>query len=279
MKSLFYVLLVFVLVGVSSCEKEENVIYSDTKTMTAKLEGNLWRAVEPTGSSTNGLYHISGESKIGHKISLYLNAVDVGTYSLSATSTSKAEYTMPNEGGFYVTQNGAGTSGYVELSEVNTSTSTVTGKFYFTANELGTHYLKTISDGKFENIEYSYVPPSADNNMLTATVSGSSYTSGTVMGNVNNGKLTIIGSDGIQNFYIIVPEDAAVGTHSLDGATYSISYSMNPDNYTTDSGSLQISLHNTSVNQMKGTFSFTAHNNADATDIVTVTNGVFEVVY
>jgi len=279
MKRIIYILFVFILVGISSCKKEETVIYSTSKTMTAKLEGNLWRAVEPTGSSANGLYVISGESKIGHKISLYLNAVDVGTYSLSATSTSKAEYTMPDDGGFYVTQNGAGTSGYVDLTEVDASAGKVTGTFYFTANEIGTHYLKTISDGKFENIEYSYVPPSADNNMLNCTVSGTNYVSGSVMGNVNNGKITIIGTDGVRNFYIIVPEDASTGTHSLDGSIYSISYSMNPDNYTTDSGSLNITLHNTSVNQIKGTFSFSAHNNDDATDIVTVTNGVFEVVY
>jgi len=279
MKSLFYTLFFIVLIGISSCKKEDNVNYSTSKTMTAKLEGNLWRAVEPTGSSANGLYVISGESKIGHKISLYLNSVDVGTYNLSSTSTSKAEYTMPDDGGFYVTQNGAGTSGYVELTEVNTSAGKVTGKFYFTANQKGTHYLKTISDGKFENIEYYYVPPSADNNILTCTVSGTNYTSGSVMGNVNNGKITIIGSDGVRNFYIIVPENATTGTHSLDGTIYSISYNMNPDNYTTDSGSLNITLHNTSVNQIKGTFSFTAHNNNDATDIVTVTNGVFEVVY
>jgi hypothetical protein len=263
----------------SSCKKEEEVEYSTDKTMTAKLEGNLWRAVEPKGSNTgDGLYRISGESKIGHKIDLYLNSVSVGTYNLSATATSKAEYTMPNNGGFYVTQNGAGTSGYIELSDVDTISKKVTGKFYFVANQLSTHYLKTISDGKFENIEYTYVAPSAANNFLTATVSGTSFTATSVMG-TNSGNITIIGSDGTTNFYVVVPSDITSGTYTVDGSIYSLTYNLYPDNYLTDNGSITITSHNTTVNQIIGTFSMSAHNVNDATDIVTVTNGSFEVVY
>lgn len=265
--------------AISSCKKEEEVEYSTSKTMTAKLEGNLWRAVEPTGSSAYGLYHISGESKIGHKISLYLNSVSVGTYSLSATSSSKAEYTMANDGGLYITQNGAGTSGYVEIQDVNTSSNTVTGKFYFVANQVGTHNLKTVSDGKFENIEYAYVPPSADDNLLTASISGSSYVASTVMGSLSSGKITVLGAQGSKYFYVIVPVTTTPGTYSLDGSVYSISYSDNPDNYITDNGSITITEHNTSTKQIKGTFSLTAHNSDDVSDIVTITNGKFVAIY
>jgi len=277
MKNIIYILILFL--AISSCKKEEEIEYSTSKIMTAKLEGNLWRAVEPTGSSAYGLYHISGESKIGHKIDLYLNSVSVGIHSLSAASESKAEYTMASDGGVFTTQNGAGTSGYIEIQDVNISSNSVTGKFYFVANQIGTHYTKTISDGKFENIEYAYLPPSASDNMLTASISGSPYIASTVMGNLNNGKVTVLGAEGSKYIYVTVPVTSTPGTYSLDGLMYSISYSNNPDNYIADNGSITITEHNTSTKQIKGTFSLTAHNSNDVTDIVTITNGKFVSIY
>ncbi len=278
MKKIIYILFVFVLIGINSCKKDEPVKYSTTKSMTAKLEGNLWRAVTPKGSLYYDLYQISGESKIGHRISLFLNTVAVGTYPLSPTSSAKAEYIMPDDGGLYTTHNGTGTSGYVEITEVDANLHTVTGKFYFVANKAGTHKLKTISDGKFTNMEYIYIAPNTGNNKLTAVVSGSNYAS-TATGNVNFNTLMINSSDGNKIFYIMVPKDIAVGSYDInETTTCSINYLEGTESFTIDDGTIVITSNN-STNQIKGAFTFSAHNNNDATQTVAVTDGYFEVVY
>ena len=278
MRNIIYILLIFITLF--SCKKEEEVEYSTEKTMTAKIDGNLWRAVEPVGGSSSGLYSISGESKIGHKITLYLNAVTIGTFNLSSTSQSKAEYTMPTEGEFYVTQGGAGTSGYIEIDEINPTKKTVTGKFHFVANKVGTHYLRTISNGVFEDIEYYYVAPTAENNIFNATVSGSNYTSTNIVGDKNNGKITINASDNEKSFIVVIPDNITEGTYNLNDSVYSITYSKSPNiYYTTDEGTIKITQHNTSINLIEGTFSLNAYNESDSSDVVNITNGAFQVVY
>ena len=278
MRNFIYTLLIFTVLF--SCKKEEEVEYSTEKTMTAKIDGNLWRAVEPIGGISGGFYTISGESKIGHKIKLYLNNVAIGTYNISSTSQSKAEYTMANDSDFYVTQGGAGTSGYVEIDEINPTKKTVTGKFHFVANKVGTHYLRTISNGVFEDIEYYDVTPTAENNTFTATIAGSNYTSTSIVGDKNNGKITINASDNDKSFIVVIPDNITEGTYDLNDTTYSITYSKSPNiYYSTGDGTIEITQHNASINFIEGTFSLNAQNESDSSDVVNITNGSFQVVY
>jgi hypothetical protein len=154
----YLILILSITFFLTSCTKEEEIEYAKNKSMTAKIDGNLWRAVNPTGNSSSaGLYVISGESKTGHKITLYLSGIYEGEFNISAVSANYAEYTpaVENEAK-YTTLGGENSTGKIIITKIDQTSKKTSGTFFFTANQVGSHAIKNISGGVFENIEYTY---------------------------------------------------------------------------------------------------------------------------
>jgi hypothetical protein len=277
-----YILLLVIAFAIFSCKKEETVEYSTDKTMTAKLEGNLWRAVTPTGLVASGFYVISGESKIGHKINLYLPSVYVGEYVLATSSIAKAEYISADANdGTYTTKDGEATSGKIIITSLDVGNKKATGTFYFKANKLGTHYSKTISAGEFTNIEYIDIAPNPANNVMAAVTNGNQWIGTSVLGTsfTSTNQLQVNGTDGIESINIIVPSNVISGTYAIDGNLYKASYTNMSEGYSTTSGNIIISTNNTASKTLVGSFAFETTKISDGSVHVSIASGTFSVVY
>jgi len=271
----------FILV-LFSCKKEEEPDYSTDRTMTAKLEGNLWRAVTPEGGVSNGFYIISGESKIGHKINLYMTSVYEGEFILAPTSTSLAEYISADENdGVYTTQNADGTSGKIIIKSLNKANHTATGTFYFKANKIGTHYTKTISSGEFTDMPYSDLAPDPSNNVMTAKTNNNQWvgTSVTASAFTTSNQLKLTGTDGLETLELIMPANVVNGTYAIDGTTYSGGYTQGTEGFAVVAGSITVTSNNTSTKTLTGSFSMETQKLSDTSIEVSITEGTFSVVY
>ncbi len=278
-KLVFPILLMFILL---SCTKEEEPNYSTDRTMTAKLDGNLWRAVTPEGAVKSGLYVISGESKIGHKINLYMTAVYEGDFILAPTSTSYAEYISADENdGKYTTQNTDGTSGKITIKSLNTANHTATGTFYFKANKSGTHLLKTISSGEFTDMPYTDLAPDPSNNVMTAKTNNNQWvgTSVTASAFMASNQLKVSGTDGLETIELIMPANVVNGTYAIDNTSYSGSYTQGVEGFSVISGSITVTSNNTSTKTLTGSFALETQKNSDTSIEVSITEGTFSVVY
>lgn len=276
------IISLLIIVSLVACNKEEIAEYSSDKSMTAKLDGNLWRATTPTGELASGFYVISGESKIGHTIKIYLSSVVEGEYLLSPNSNSYAEYIPADENdGLYITSGGEGTNGKVVITELNTSTNRATGTFYFKANKIGTNQTKTISGGEFTTIEYQSLAPSYSDNTMIATTNGSLWSGTTVTGALYNtiNKIQLSGSDGLETISFTLPKDIIVGTYQFDGVDYNASYSLASEAYSTTNGSIAITDYNISTKRIRGSFNFNGKQVADTTVTIGVTSGQFNILY
>ena len=272
-------LLIFVLF---SCTKEEEPNYSTDRTMTAKLEGNLWRAVTPDGGVKSGFYVISGESKIGHKINLYMTAVYEGDFILAPTSTSLAEYISADENdGKYTTQNAEGTSGKITIKSLNTANHTATGSFYFKANKLGSHLTKTISSGEFVDVPYTDLAPDPTNNVMTAKTNNNQWvgTSVTASAFMASNQLKVSGTDGLETIELIMPANVVNGTYSIDNTLYSGGYTQGVESFAVISGNITVTSNNTTTRTLTGKFSLETQKLSDTSIEVPITEGTFSVVY
>jgi len=279
----FILLLLSISIIISSCSKEEEVEYAKGKSMTAKIDGNLWRAVNPTGSSSaSGMYVISGESKVGHKITLYVSGIYEGEFTISAVSPNYAEYVPADENqAKYTTLGGENSNGKIVITKLDQTNKKATGTFNFTANQVGSHSIKTISSGKFENIEYTYIAPNPANNMMVAKLNGSQWNATSTTGAAfsSNNQMSLTGTDGLKSISMTLPITITPGTYTVDGSLYNISYQEGGEGFTTQSGTITISSHNASQKTITGTFSFSSIKNSDNTVQMDVTNGSFSVVY
>ena len=280
MKKLVLPLLLIILLF--SCDKEEDVNYSTDRTMTAKLEGNLWRAVTPSSGVQSGFYKISGESKIGHKINLYMTAVYEGEFILAPTSTSLAEYISADENdGVYTTQNAEGTSGKITIKSLNTANHTATGTFYFKANKIGTHLTKTISSGEFTDMPYTDLAPDPSNNVMTAKTNNNQWvgTSVTASAFMSSNQLKVSGTDGLETIELIMPANVVNGTYSIDNTTFSAGYTQGVEGFVVTSGSITVTSNNTGTKTLTGTFALETQKLSDTSIEVSITEGTFSVVY
>jgi len=278
-KLILPILLVLILF---SCKKEEEPNYSTDRTMTAKLEGNLWRAVTPNGSVNSGFYVISGESKIGHKINLYMTAVYEGEFILAPTSTSLAEYISADDNdGKYTTQNAEGTSGKIIIKSLNTANHTATGTFYFKANKIGSHLTKTISSGEFTDMPYTDLAPDPSNNVMTAKTNNNQWvgTSVTASAFMASNQLKLSGTDGLETIELIMPVNVVNGTYNIDNSLYSAGYTQGVDGFSVTSGSITVTSNNASTKTITGSFAFETQKLSDTSIEVSITEGTYSVVY
>ena len=277
-----YILPLLLILVLFSCKKEEEPDYATDRTMTAKLEGNLWRAVTPEGKVSNGFYVISGESKIGHKINLYMTSVYEGDFILASSSTSLAEYISADEDdGIYTTQNAEGTSGKITIKSLNTAKHTATGSFYFKANKVGTNLTKTISSGEFTDMPYTDLAPDPSNNVMTAKTNNNQWVGTSVNASAftASNQLKVSGTDGMETIELIMPANVVNGTYTIDGSTYLGGYTQQVEGFAIMGGTITVTSNNTSTKTLSGTFSMEAQKLSDTSVEVSITEGTFSVVY
>ena len=112
---------------------------------------------------------------------------------------------------------------------------------------------------------------------------GTAYNPTSVLANVLNGSLFIIGKKaGVENIAITIPASIPSGTYQFSTfGEYRVTYiadGTQNGTFSGDSGTLTIVSNNISTKKIKGTFNFLGKS-LSTTDTHTISEGTFDVTY
>ncbi|MBR5984512.1 MAG: hypothetical protein IK025_12435 [Bacteroidales bacterium] len=246
------------------------------------VNGSNWRGADPTAIVSEHKIKVNGTSANGQTIIITLNAKELGEYTFSQTNGHYAEF-IPNMASGterYSTLTGEG-SGFVRLSSLNEETSTVGGEFYFKAyRNDGT--FKSITEGKFSNVPYTYYNLDEDkyNNTFAFTQGGRNWTAKDISGVKNDTAIILTGacdrSEAWQSIILQLPTNVSEGVHYF-GTDVSGVFQSGFYNFPATAGAITITEYNSDTKIIKGSFFFNYRDNNS--DVQSISDGAFDVKY
>ncbi|MCW1148876.1 DUF6252 family protein [Flavobacterium lacisediminis] len=295
MKKIITLILCFVVL--TSCSSDSSDESSLTGSITATIDGQNWRsnvavaAVQSinfgdiNGSVLQILGTASNSSSLA--INIPLQNLSVGTYTYNgfdadgnlSYNTMEDSYSSDETGGTFT----------LTINSYNSNNGTISGTFSGTLIGFDSPTQMSITNGTFSNIRVISQQLYSNGSMSLKLNSGTVFNMDT---DNNDGKYlmiqqvseankivvygynTNIGADfGI--YSIMIPENATVGSHSIDGNNYDAGFNNNSNiDYTTTGGTINITSH--SGNTIVGTFNFTATGNSQT---MTISQGNFSITY
>ncbi len=121
---------------------------------------------------------------------------------------------------------------------------------------------------------------------ITATIDGNAFEAATVGSFLDNSLgaelLFSTGSnaDGTFTIGLNIPTDTPVNAaQTIDEFDFAIVFADDDDNAFYTTGVIELTKNDTEANEMEGTFSFTAVDDEDATNVHEITNGAFKFTY
>ena len=246
------------------------------------VNGSNWRGADPTAIVSEHKIKVNGTSANGQTIIITLNSKELGEYTFSQTNGHYAEF-IPNMASGterYSTLTGEG-SGFVRLSSLNEETSTVGGEFYFKAyRNDGT--FKSITEGKFSNVPYTYYNLDDDkyNNTFTFTQGGRIWNTKEISGVKNDTAIILTGacdrSEAWQSIILQMPTNVSEGVHYF-GTDVSGIFQSGFYNYQATAGAITVTEYNSDAKIIKGTFFFNYRDNNS--DVQSISDGSFDIKY
>lgn len=292
------ILYLLVLVGVcSSCRKEYSIEGANVQTanFTAQIDGVHWQSATATEQATivQGLINITGISTDNQEISMTLSGTGTGTYYLNQRSPSLATYANIDSSFIYAyttneAPDTAQAGGQVTITEIDQANQTISGNFSFNVYRAVDGTQKTITQGVFTRLSYSTsLPTTTNGDTLTATIDAKAWVGKSIQAAVNGGELTIVGSsaDGTQSVGLLMPSNTTPGTYPLDGTNpsflgvYTVLVNSNTTGLVSVSGQVIVTSNNTTTSRITGTFTFSASDPTNPTQVHYVTTGYFSVYY
>lgn len=295
MKKIISLILCFVVL--TSCSSDSSDESSLTGSITATIDGQNWRSNvavaavqsinfgEINGSVLQILGTASNSSSLA--INIPLQNLSVGTHTYNgfdadgnlSYNTMEDLYSSDETGGTFT----------VTINSYNSNNGTISGTFSGTLIGFDTPTQISITNGTFSNIRVISQQLYSNGSMSLKLNSGTVFNMDT---DNNDGKYlmiqqvseankivvygynTNIGADfGI--YSIMIPENATVGSHSIDGNNYDAGFNNNSNiDYTTTGGTINITSH--TGNTIVGTFNFTATGNSQT---MTISQGNFSITY
>ena len=295
MKKIISLILCFVVL--TSCSSDSSDESSLTGSITATIDGQNWRSNvavaavqsinfgEINGSVLQILGTASNSSSLA--INIPLQNLSVGTHTYNgfdadgnlSYNTMEDLYSSDETGGTFT----------VTINSYNSNNGTISGTFSGTLIGFDTPIQISITNGTFSNIRVISQQLYSNGSMSLKLNSGTVFNMDT---DNNDGKYlmiqqvseankivvygynTNIGADfGI--YSIMIPENATVGSHSIDGNNYDAGFNNNSNiDYTTTGGTINITSH--TGNTIVGTFNFTATGNSQT---MTISQGNFSITY
>ena len=296
-KAILYMLLLVGIWCITSCRKEYSLENGNVQlaNFTATVDGTHWQSAMSTEQATiiQGLINITGISTDNQEISMTLSGTGVGTYTLNQRSASLATYAYIDSSFVYAyttneAPDPAQAGGLVTITEIDQTNQTISGTFYFNAYRLVDGSQKTITQGVFTRLPYSTSQSmNANGDTLTATIDAKAWVGKSIQAAVNAGELTIVGSsaDGSQSVGLLMPSNTTPGTYPLDGTNpaylgvYTVLANANTTGLVSVTGQVTVIQNNTTTHRINGTFTFSAANPLDPTQVDYITTGVFSVYY
>ncbi len=278
-------LIAFIMIGCSKDDDDNNDDNNNNNPPTAgfnaKIDGTTWTSTGSLATMENGTTTISGFSAKSTSITLSVNAVSAGTYTLGQTAQHIA--ILIDDSGTYSTNADASGSGEIVISDVNTSDSLISGTFHFEAYEImqsGTK--KTITEGSFTDVKFTSGNGGgggSGNGTMQLDVDGNTWTPEATTAASALDMIALAGEDSDSEQYLsfLLPNTITTGTYDLPGEFTVLYVSTEGLPYFASSGTLEVTKHNTATNEFEGTFEFDGSDYAGGT--VSITNGSFSVDY
>lgn len=266
-----------VLVG---CNDDDNA--QPQGTMTANVDGSPWTATEVGAVMQGGLTNITGKATDGTIITLTLDGQTEGTYPLLQNSLSAGVFS-DQVNPSWVSNQGNDVTAIVTVTDINTSDSTISGEFKFIAYRLVDNTQKVITEGKFSNITFTTTISTTGDSFLKAKVDGTLFQASATFASLNFGILQVSGSssNGEKSIGLVLDPDITVGEHDLEGIGSTNAAQYNPNSSTflgSDSGKINITLHNKTTKVIEGTFHFEASELGGGAS-ASITEGEFKAKY
>lgn len=290
--------LIACLAILTSCSDDSSDDSSATSgSITATIDGQNWRsniaiaAVQTVnfngvnGSVLQILGTASNSSTLA--INIPLQNLATGTYTFSgfdaegnlSYNTMDDSYSSDETGGTFT----------ITISSYNSSNGTISGTFSGTLIGFDTPTQMTLTNGSFNNI---------------SIVSQQLFSNGNISLKLNNGNVFNMDADSSDNLFlmiqqvneankiviygnntnlgadfgvysIMIPKNATVGSHTIDGNNYDAGFNNNSNiDYTTNGGTINITSH--IGNTIVGTFNFTATGNSQT---MTISQGNFSITH
>jgi hypothetical protein len=241
------------------------------------------------GEINGGVLQILGTASNSSSlaVNIPLQNLSVGTYTYNgfdadgnlSYNTMEDSYSSDETGGTFT----------LTINSYNSNNGTISGTFSGTLIGFDTPTQMSITNGTFSNIRVISQQLYSNGSMSLKLNSGTVFNMDT---DNNDGKYlmiqqvseankivvygynTNIGADfGI--YSIMIPENATVGSHSIDGNNYDAGFNNNSNiDYTTTGGTINITSH--TGNTIVGTFNFTATGNSQT---MTISQGNFSITY
>lgn len=293
-----FICAIVVLIGLVSCKKETSIEGGNTVSgnFTAKIDGVQWSAsgTKEGASILGGVITITGISADNKEINITITDSIAGNYVLSQSSTSFGAYADIDSSDLYAfsTDQGKDSSqggGTVKVLEIDPIGKTISGTFSFNVFRDLDGRKKSITNGVFTKIPYlTSLPPTSNTDTLKASIDNKAWAATHIEGMVTQGQLTILGAsaDATQTIGLLMPSATAAGTFQLDGSVpgylgaYTLLAGSSANQFVSTKGTVTVIENNTSTLRIKGSFTFTATDPANANGAShSITSGVFSVYY
>jgi hypothetical protein len=290
--------LITCLVILTSCSDDSSSENNSlTGSITATVDGQNWGSNIAIGAVQSANFNgINGSvlqilgtasNSTTFAINIPLQNLATGTYTFSGIdaegnlsyNTMDDSYSSDETGGTFT----------LTISSYNSSNGTISGTFSGTLIGFDTPTQMTITNGSFNNI---------------TIISQQLYTNGNISLKLNNGSVFNMDADSSDNLFlmiqqvneankiviygnntnlgsdygvysIMIPKNATVGSHTIDGNNYDAGFNNNSNiEYTTNGGTINITSHN--GNTIVGTFNYTATRNSQT---MSISQGNFSITY
>ncbi|HBS85387.1 MAG: hypothetical protein A2W91_16395 [Bacteroidetes bacterium GWF2_38_335] len=250
-------------------------------TMVATINGASWSTDEAKAFlAINGGIAIQGIADDGSNISISAEELAVGTYTIDFMDTENtAAYNVDNSGStvtYTVSKEDMG--GELVITSINTTDSLMSGTFHFVLFRHSDSTSVSITEGEFVNIPYTKELPVVDGNDMSCKIDGTVFNPTTISG---TDMIVLNGTNGTTTVGLAMPATVTAGTYSLTSiGDYRGIYSVGSTiNYSSTSGTLVVTSHDSTTRRIEGTFTFVANNFAGTGTNVNITEGSFAITY
>jgi len=279
-----YMLLVALTVALVSCAKDSDVKVAAVGEISATIDGEEWHTRGRSTINNNSISISGNENDKTVLLTIYKSSTK-GVYSVKGAPSGDAydaEIILFMKGGmsYYTGYGDAGkTVGSIKITEIDETNKTISGTF---SGRLR-HSAPTTKDieikgGTFNKVPYDGAGPFHPKS-FKAKADGVPLTASWIYGKHDAGKITVsfqlTDNDIIS---ITFPDDLAAGKQmTMQGATPCYAtYMIKSVRYLSTSGTLKITMHNTTTKRVEGTFNFKA---TASEGTIAITEGSFAVDY
>lgn len=282
--SAFLLLIALVMPSCNNDDEDSMEPESEAGTMTADIDDVAWVAETVVAQQQSGIMNVTGTTSTGETLTLTMQGTTATTYDLSGVSPDHVVAYVPETGAIALTSNGSTTNeGEIIVTEINMDEMWMSGTFTCKVTAALSGDSRQVTNGQFTKIPIVLDPGGTGSNELSMKVDGVDWSPTSLTSFIFQGSLTINGLNSTEDNSMAIkfPVDIAVGTYGLDWITdYLGQYNEGTTLLlSSDSGTLNITVHDEAAKHIEGTFDFSAEELTGGGEVRAITEGTFSVDY